>query len=153
MIKNGTAPYTLLAAARRSGAALVRREDLRRLAPNVTHVDRAIGRLVAEGLAEKLDRGIWLIPSGKRPDFETPRFWSKPSLQDSRRISALVVANPRLRDIARTILAYGSATVEGALAELVELDAVPASVQETSARMIKSAKTGLLNAAHRRAAA
>lgn len=54
-----------------------------------------------------MNTDLRVTPTGIRPWFEPPRFWSNPSLEDPLTICALVVRNPRMKDIARTMLAYG----------------------------------------------
>lgn len=150
-MKNGSQPLKLLQRARRSGKRVVSRADLVSWASEHSHPDRAISRLAREGQIEKLDRGVWLVPSRERPAFETPRFWSNPDLTDALTISALVVKNPTMRDVVRLILAYGSAPAEKALAELEAAQDIPSSVAQTSRRMIDNTKRGLAQHADRRA--
>lgn len=47
------------------------------------------------------------VPSNERPDFEIPRFWSNPRLQEPDTIIALVLERPTTNDLARVVHAYG----------------------------------------------
>lgn len=146
-MKNGTAPARLYARIRDEDISLLRRDVVRRLSRGISHPDRAIARLAKEGLVEKVDRGVWLRPTGKRPSFDVPRLWSNPSLEDPLTIAAIVVANPTLRDVTRILIAYGRTTVERALAAAKVDGAISPSVEATARRMIAAAWRGLADAA------
>lgn len=146
-MKNGTHPQRLIERLRRSGKHVVTRRDVLVLGKDLSHPDRAIAKLVQEGLAEKLCRGVWLIPTGRRPRFDIPRFWSNPDLSDPYTISALVMKKPTMRDVARTVLAYGSGPATRALEELEIEGEIPQEVAQQSKRMLSNARTGFAHAA------
>jgi hypothetical protein len=146
-MKNGTQPQKLLKHVRDARRRVVSRSELIALGKGMSHPDRAMNSLVKAGHAEKLGRGVWLVPSGVRPKFDVPRFWSNPDLNDPLTISALVVRNPTMRDMARLVLAYGAAPAEQALAELEGDGEITPSAALRSRRMIDNAKLGLAHAA------
>ena len=153
MIKNGSAPARLNARIRQDGRRILTRADILAMGRSLSHPDRAIARLVDEGKVDKIDRGLWLVPSGERPDFEVPRFWSNPELRDPLTISVLVVCNPTLRDVVRVLIAYGRKTVEAALAAAKSEGALQPSVEATANRMIGNAWKGIADVARHRIAA
>ena len=142
-MKRGSQPFKLLKRARDAGKQVYSRKDLLSLSGSISNPDRALARLAKEGAIEKLDRGVWLVPSQRRPQFDVPRFWSNPDLQDPLTISALVVKNPTMRDVTRMVLAYGTRPAELALCELESTLEISASVAAISRRMIDNAKRGL----------
>lgn len=151
-MKNGTQPQKLLERTRRSGKRILTRRDLMELSKGISHGDRAMAQLVKAGLAEKLSRGVWLVPSGRRPKFDIPRFWSNPDLSDPLTISALVVSKPSIADIARTMLAFGSGPPIQALEELEAAGEISHGVAEQSRRMLNNARIGFAKVAKGRAA-
>jgi len=153
MAKNGSAPARLQVRIRQDGRSLLTRSDILRLGREISHPDRAIARLVAEGVVDKLDRSLWFVPSGERPDFEVPRFWSNPELRDPLRISALVVRNPTVRDVTKILMAYGRKTVDAAFSAAKSEGALPPRVEATAVRMIDNAWKGIVDAARHRIAA
>ena len=147
-MKKGTQPFKLLRRARDAGKRVYSRQELLALTGSISHPDRALARLAKEGAIEKLDRGVWLVPSLRRPQFDIPRFWSNPSLDDPLTISALVVKNPTMRDVTRLVLAYGSEPAERALRELESTDEITPSAAANSRRMVDNARRGLARHAH-----
>jgi hypothetical protein len=151
-MRNGTAPARLLHELRRRNRRVVKRADFPQLADatHISHPDRVMRRLNDEGLVEKLGPGVWLVPTQKPPALDVPRYWSHPSLADPQIISALVVANPTVRNIASTLVSYGRKRVESALEAAKEEGSLNPFVEAISRRMIESAWAGIADAAARR---
>ena len=129
---------------------MLSRRELLSIGKGISNPDRAMSRLIDEGLAERLDRGVWLVPSQQRPSFDQPRFWSNPDLLDPLTISALVVRNPTVKDIARMVLAYGTKPAERAMLEMASEGRMSQEAVARASRMISNAKKGLAHAADRR---
>lgn len=148
-MKSGSQPLKLLRKLQRDRKRVLSRRELLAITKGMSNPDRAMERLEVEGFAERVGRGVWLIPTRKRPHFDTPRFWSNPDLSDPLTISALVVRNPTVRDVARMVVAYGSAPAEKAMAEMSAEGRMSSAAIERAKRMIENTKVGLTNAANR----
>lgn len=148
-MKNGSQPLKLLRELKRKRTRVLSRRELVAISKGMSNPDRAMERLEIEGFAERVGRGTWLIPSQERPRFDTPRFWSNPDLSDPLTISALVVRNPTVRDVARMVIAYGSGPAEKAMAELSAEGRMSSDAVERAKRMIANTKVGLVNVANR----
>lgn len=146
-MNRGSQPLKLLEKMKRAGKRVVSRTDLARLGVGMSHPDRAMSKLVSEHLVEKLDRGVWLVPTGRRPRFDVPRFWSNPDLADPLVISALVVRNPTMRDVARLVIAYGANPALRAVEMLVDEGEITERAAARASRMIENARIGLAHAA------
>ncbi|GEM_PF-2828512 len=147
----GSAPYRLLKHLADQRTALVTRRDALAV-PGISDPDRALRRLVREGLVDKLDRGLWLVPSRIRPILEVPRLWSNPGQDSPDTIIAVTVANPTIGDITRLILAYGRTHVVAVLDAMLADGEIHPRIHALSARMIRNSMDGIRNAAHRLAA-
>lgn len=65
-------------------------------------------------------------PGNSVPEFDVPRFWSNPKLDDPDTIIALVLEKPTTEDLARTVVAYGPRRVIAMLHRLSETGDIPA---------------------------
>lgn len=86
-------------------------------------------------------------PSQCRPDFDVPRFWSNPDLDDPVRVTALVLERPTIEDLARTVVAYGGRHVLEVLASLGESGEFTAYQYEAALDLTSSALKGVADAA------
>ena len=156
-MKRGTSPQRLFCRLQKEGRSIVFRSDILRAAsrrgplPSGKCPDRDMARLATEGFVTKLNRGAWLLPSGFKPSFDIPRAWSNRSLDDPDVLIALVLDNPTLGDVVRTIFSYGEARVLGVLDAMEANDEIHPHVASIARRMVANAMEGIRNAADRHA--
>jgi hypothetical protein len=141
MMRHGTFPFRLLHRLQ-SQPGLVRRDELLAIGDAIGDADKAMRRLASEGFVDKVARGIWLIPSGKRPRQETPRFWSNPEIDDKQVIIEATLMNPTFRDLVGLALAYGLSSVEKTMAELSVNKVLHSETQGRLARMLANIRRG-----------
>lgn len=100
---------------------------------------------VAESDLRLIERAF--PPSKLRPNFDLPRFWSNPDLQDPTRITALVLERPTIEDLARTVVAYGGRYVLEVLASLRDENEFTQYQYESALDLTRSALEGVADAA------
>lgn len=86
-------------------------------------------------------------PHGERPEYDIPRFWSNPGLDDPDRIIAGVLATPTMADLARTIHAYGPDRVVACLNTMMAEDDLPEIRIRYIQRLVTLAMKGVADAA------
>jgi hypothetical protein len=86
-------------------------------------------------------------PSRRRPDYDVPRFWSNPDLDDPVRVTALVLERPTIEDLARTVVAYGGRHVLEVLTSLGESGEFTPYQYEAALDLTNSALKGVVDAA------
>ena len=156
-MNNGTSPQRLLRRLRQAGSQIASRSDVLRAAGQGDSPfpsrwpDRDMARLVKEGFATKLGRGVWLVPSGRKPAFDVPRTWSNRSLEDPDVLIALVLDNPTLGDVVRTLLSYGEDRVLRVLSLMEAAGEIDPHVAVGGRRMVANAMEGIRDAANQHA--
>lgn len=136
----------LLRGFQQAGQQLVGRAELVRLYPT-SDVDQAMRTLVATGHAEELKPGFWLIPSGRIPVMDCPRWWSNRSLEDPEIIIDLTLSDPSISDMTRLVLSYGPNRVHRRLEALAVDAEIHPEIYQMSKRQLVNAWDGIRAAA------
>lgn len=157
-MRNGSFPLRLSQALRRRGRAIFTRAEAmaaaQKMRPEGVHGDQvghALTRLVREGRAEWLDRGLYrLLPPQPEPKLSFSRTWSNPDA-DCETVIAATLTRPTFTDVARLCFHFGIARVQNVLeAMATDGDLSPRQAEELRG-MLARVREGFRNAARRRA--
>ncbi|MBF0305316.1 MAG: hypothetical protein HQL41_06685 [Alphaproteobacteria bacterium] len=140
-MRNGTIAQRLFRHVRTTGKPVFRRHDLARLG-GYDQIGRALRRLEADGLVERVGGGLWRLLPREQPRLDVNRTWSKPAGVPDDVLIAATLASPTIADLARLAHAFGLSRLRRLLAEMIGTGEIRPALAEVTTEILTNIEKG-----------